>query len=95
MHAADLKAMYRRWLLEVWGAGRYQVVDERLHVDLVDRNRYEGRAGDVGAAQMVRRQWACRRGKAGPNIAVFGASAFVAPARPGRAPPPAPRSPAP
>ena len=41
------------------GAGRYDIVDELLHVDLVDHNRYEGqpdgRAGDVWAAQMVRR----------------------------------------
>jgi len=58
MDAESLKAMYRRWLLEVWGAGRYDVVDELIHVDLVDHNRYEGqpdgRAGDVWAAQMVR-----------------------------------------
>ncbi len=54
-----LKDMYRRWLLEVWGAGRYEVADELLHAGLVDHNRYEGqpdgRAGDVWAAQMVRR----------------------------------------
>lgn len=53
------KAAYRRWLLEVWGAGRYEVADELLHVDLVDHNRLEGqpdgRAGDVWAAEMVRR----------------------------------------
>jgi predicted ester cyclase len=59
MDAERLKAMYRRWLLEVWGAGRYEVEDELIHVDLVDHNRYEGqpdgRAGDVWAAQMVRR----------------------------------------
>ncbi len=59
MDPETLKDMYRRWLLEVWGAGRYEVADELLHVDLVDRNRYEGqpdgRAGDVWAAQMVRR----------------------------------------
>jgi predicted ester cyclase len=59
MDADDLKAKYRRWLLEVWGAGRYEVDDELLHVDLVDHNRYDGqpdgRAGDVWAAQMVRR----------------------------------------
>jgi predicted ester cyclase len=59
MEAEDLKAMYRRWLLEVWGAGRYEVADELLRVDLVDHNRYEGqpegRAGDVWAAAMVRR----------------------------------------
>jgi len=27
MDAENLKAMYRRWLLEVWGAGRYEVED--------------------------------------------------------------------
>ncbi|MGA2927962.1 MAG: ester cyclase [Solirubrobacteraceae bacterium] len=59
MDAEGLKAMYRRWLLEVWGAGRYEVDDELIDLDLVDHNRYEGqpdgRAGDVWAAQMVRR----------------------------------------
>jgi predicted ester cyclase len=54
-----LKAAYRRWLLEVWGAGRYEVADELLHVDLVDHNRLDGqadgRAGDVWAAGIVRR----------------------------------------
>jgi hypothetical protein len=55
----DLTTMYRRWLSEVWGAGRYEVADELLHADLVDHNAYEGqppgRAGDTWAAQMVRR----------------------------------------
>jgi predicted ester cyclase len=59
MDAEGLKAMYRRWLLEVWGAGRYEVADELLAADLVDHNRIEGqpagRAGDVWAAEMVRR----------------------------------------
>jgi predicted ester cyclase len=59
MDGDALKAAYRRWLLEVWGAGRYEVADELLHVDLVDHNRLEGqpdgRAGDVWAAEMVRR----------------------------------------
>ena len=59
MDSETLKGMYRRWLLEVWGAGRYELADQLLHVDLVDHNRYEGqpdgRAGDVWAAQMVRR----------------------------------------
>lgn len=54
-----LKDLYRRWLLEIWGAGNYELADELLHVDLIDHNRYEGqpmgRAGDVWAAQMVRR----------------------------------------
>lgn len=59
MDGDALKAAYRRWLLEVWGAGRYEVADELLHVDLVDHNRLEGqpggRAGDVWAAGIVRR----------------------------------------
>jgi predicted ester cyclase len=59
MDGEALKAMYRRWLLEVWGAGHYRVADELLHVDLVDHNRSDGqpagRAGDVWAAAMVRR----------------------------------------
>ncbi len=59
MDPETLKDMYRRWLLEVWGEGRYEVANELLHIDLVDHNRYEGqpdgRAGDVWAAQMVRR----------------------------------------
>jgi hypothetical protein len=54
VNADSFKAMYRRWLLEVWGAGRYAIVDELLHVDLVDHNRTDGqpdgRAGDVGGA---------------------------------------------
>jgi predicted ester cyclase len=59
MDPETLKDKYRRWLLEVWGAGRYEVADELLHVDLVDHKRYDGqpdgRAGDVWAAEMVRR----------------------------------------
>ena len=59
MEPETLKDMYRRWLLEVWGEGRYEVADERLHAELVDHNRYEGqpdgRAGDAWAAQIVRR----------------------------------------
>jgi hypothetical protein len=59
MDPETLKDMYRSWLLDVWGGGRYEVADELLHVDLVDHNRYEGqpdgRAGDVWAARMVRR----------------------------------------
>jgi predicted ester cyclase len=59
MDAEGLKNMYRWWLLEVWGAGRYEVADELLHADLIDHNRLEGqpygRAGDVWAAEMVRR----------------------------------------
>jgi predicted ester cyclase len=59
MDPETLKDMYHQWLLEVWGEGRYELADELLHPDLVDHNRYEGqprgRAGDVWAAQMVRR----------------------------------------
>ena len=51
MDSEALKDMYRRWLLELWGAGRYELADELLHADLVDHNHYEGqpddRAGDV------------------------------------------------
>jgi len=58
MDGEVLKAMYSRWLLEVWGAGRYEVADELLHVDLIDHNRLEGqpdgRAGDVWAARAAR-----------------------------------------
>lgn len=58
MDPETLKDMYRRWLLEVWGEGRYEVANELLHVDLVDHNRYDGqpdgRAGDVWAAEMAK-----------------------------------------
>lgn len=41
------------------GVGRYEVADELLHADLLDHNRMEGqpdgRAGDVWAADMIRR----------------------------------------
>jgi predicted ester cyclase len=50
--------LYRRWLFEVWGAGRYAVADDVLAEDLVDHNpvpgQPAGRAGDVWAADMVR-----------------------------------------
>jgi predicted ester cyclase len=59
MSPDTLKDMSRRWLLEVWGGGRYELADELLHIDLIDNSRYQGqpdgRAGDVWAAQMVRR----------------------------------------
>ena len=58
MDAEALKAMYRRWLLEVWGQGHYSVADELIAEDLVDHNRVPGqppgRAGDVWMARMVR-----------------------------------------
>ncbi len=50
--------LYRRWLFEVWDAGRYAVADEVLAENLVDHNpspgQPAGRAGDVWAADMVR-----------------------------------------
>jgi predicted ester cyclase len=56
--ADALKAMYRRWLLEEWGAGDYSVAEELIADDLVDHNRLPGqppgRAGDVWMAKMIR-----------------------------------------
>jgi predicted ester cyclase len=56
--AEALNAMYRRWLLEVWGQGNYSVADEVIAEDLVDHNRVPGqpagRAGDVWMARMIR-----------------------------------------
>jgi predicted ester cyclase len=56
--ADALKAMYRRWLLEEWGAGDYSVAEELIADDLVDHNRVPGqppgRAGDVWMAKMIR-----------------------------------------
>jgi predicted ester cyclase len=56
--ADALKAMYRRWLLEEWGAGDYSVAEELIAEDLVDHNRLPGqppgRAGDVWMAKMIR-----------------------------------------
>jgi predicted ester cyclase len=58
MAAEDLKDLYRRWLAEVWGAGKYDVIDEVFAEDVVDHNSYPGqpagRAGQVWAARMVR-----------------------------------------
>ena len=58
MDAEALKAMYRRWLLEVWGQGNYSVADKVIAEDLVDHNRVPGqpagRAGDVWMARMIR-----------------------------------------
>jgi predicted ester cyclase len=58
VEADALTAMYRRWLLEVWGQGNYSVAGELIAEDLVDHNRAPGqppgRAGDVWMAKMVR-----------------------------------------
>jgi predicted ester cyclase len=59
MDAEQLTSMYRRWLTEVWGEGRFEVAEELLAEDLVDHNRMpgqpEGRAGDVWAARLIRK----------------------------------------
>jgi len=59
MDPERLKLMYRRWLDEVWGNGKYEVDDELLAEDLVDHNRLPGqpagRAGDVWAAKAIRK----------------------------------------
>ena len=51
--------LYRRWLYEVWGEGRYDVADELIAEDLVDHNAMPGqpagRAGDIWAARAIRR----------------------------------------
>ena len=51
--------LYRRWLFEVWGAGDYAVADQLLAEDLIDHNAVpgqpRGRAGDLWAAQAVRK----------------------------------------
>jgi hypothetical protein len=39
-----LKTMYCRWLLEVWGAGRYDLADELPHLDLIDHKPLRGAA---------------------------------------------------
>lgn len=58
MDAAALKDLYLRWLNEVWGNGKYEVVDEVFAEDVKDHNSYAGqpagRAGQVWAAQLVR-----------------------------------------
>jgi predicted ester cyclase len=53
-----VRPAYRRWLLEVWGAGCYELLDEVFAEDLLDHNRATGqpagRAGDEWAARIVR-----------------------------------------
>jgi len=81
MDAAELTAMYQRWLLEVWGAGRYEVDDELIRVDLVDHNRYErqpeGRAGDVSSGVSCRGR-TVRRGLASSGRAEHACPAWTA-----------------
>jgi predicted ester cyclase len=59
MDAEQLKGMYRRWLLEAWGEGNYDVTAELLAEDMVDHNplpgQPAGRAGDIWAARMIRK----------------------------------------
>ena len=59
MDPERLKVMYRRWLLEEWGQGNYAVAADVIAEDLVDHNplpgQPPGRAGEVWAAQMIRR----------------------------------------
>ncbi len=58
MDPGKLKAMYLRWLIELWGQGDYALAGELIAEDLVDHNRVPGqppgRAGDVWMATMVR-----------------------------------------
>jgi predicted ester cyclase len=58
MEPAELIAMYRRWLTEVWGEGRFDVAAELLDEDLIDHNpmvgQPPGRAGHDFATRMVR-----------------------------------------
>jgi len=53
------KAMYSRWLNEVWGEGHLEVNAELMADDIVDQNPYEGqpkgRAGQDWAVRMVRK----------------------------------------
>jgi hypothetical protein len=49
--------LYRRWLFEVWDAGRYAVADgcsRRTSSTTTVAGQPAGRAGDVWAADMVR-----------------------------------------
>ena len=53
------EVMYRRWLYEVWGEGRFDVAQELIATDLVDHNALPGqpagRAGDEWAAKAIRK----------------------------------------
>jgi predicted ester cyclase len=59
MSSDDLTTMYRRWLSEVWGAGRFDVSRELLAENLVDHNpmlgQPSGRDGHDLALSMVRK----------------------------------------
>ena len=58
MEASELTTMYRRWLTEVWGDGRFEVSEELLDEGLVDHNplpgQPAGRPGHDFATRMVR-----------------------------------------
>lgn len=58
MDADTNKALYRRWLTEIWTAGNYAMADEILAEDLRDhtpmRGQPAGRAGDLWAASTIR-----------------------------------------
>jgi hypothetical protein len=60
MDAERLKATYRRWLLEVWGAGRYEVDDDLIHVDLIDHSATRVSPPD-GPAMCGRHRWSGAR----------------------------------
>jgi predicted ester cyclase len=59
MDAPQLESMYRRWLSQVWGAGRTDVARELIAADLIDHNPYPGQApgldGHNQAVTMIRR----------------------------------------
>ncbi len=59
MNSDQLKAMYRRWLLEEWSEGNYAVAEELIAEDLIDHNplpgQPPGRAGEIWTARMIRK----------------------------------------
>jgi predicted ester cyclase len=58
MTGDELRALYSRWLLEIWGAGRYELYPELFADDFSDHNSSPGQppgwAGDEWFARMVR-----------------------------------------
>jgi len=58
MGAEANKALYRRWLDEIWTDGSISSAEEILAEDLLDhtpmRDQPSGRAGDLWAAQLIR-----------------------------------------
>ena len=59
MSAEDNKTLYRRWLMEIWNDGNYDVAPELLAEDLLDHtpmgdDQPKGREGDLWAARMIR-----------------------------------------